>query len=88
MKNLEERLREHFEASIAAKRATLDRALPQVLKAAQALSAILKSGGKILSCGNGGSAADAQHFAAELTGRYERERGPRAGMALTPTPRR
>ena len=81
--NLESRLRGHFEASIAAKRETLAHALPQILKAAQTLSAILESGGKILSCGNGGSAADAQHFAAELTGRYERERGPLAGVALT-----
>ena len=43
----------------------------------------LKSGGKILICGNGGSAADAQHFAAELTGRYKTERGALAGIALT-----
>lgn len=43
----------------------------------------LKSGGKILICGNGGSAADAQHFAAELTGRYKTERRALAGIALT-----
>jgi D-sedoheptulose 7-phosphate isomerase len=43
----------------------------------------LKNGGKALACGNGGSAADAQHFAAELVNRFERERAPLAGLALT-----
>lgn len=45
--------------------------------------ASLVNGGKILACGNGGSAADAQHFAAELVGRYERERQELAAIALT-----
>jgi D-sedoheptulose 7-phosphate isomerase len=43
----------------------------------------LREDGKILACGNGGSAADAQHFAAELINRFERERPPLAGLALT-----
>jgi D-sedoheptulose 7-phosphate isomerase len=43
----------------------------------------LKSGGKVLACGNGGSAADAQHFSAELLGRFERERQELAAIALT-----
>lgn len=43
----------------------------------------LKAGGKIMACGNGGSAADAQHFAAELVNRFEAERAPLAGLALT-----
>ncbi|AWJ85566.1 phosphoheptose isomerase (plasmid) [Azospirillum sp. TSH58] len=43
----------------------------------------LKSGGKVLFCGNGGSAADSQHLAAELTGRYLRDRAPLAAVALT-----
>ena len=47
------------------------------------MSASLKAGGKVLACGNGGSAADAQHFAAELVNRFERERPPLAGLALT-----
>ena len=47
------------------------------------MAASLKAGGKILACGNGGSAADAQHFAAELVNRFERERPPLAGLALT-----
>jgi D-sedoheptulose 7-phosphate isomerase len=45
--------------------------------------ACLKNGGKILSCGNGGSAGDSQHFAAELVGRFERERAELAAIALT-----
>jgi D-sedoheptulose 7-phosphate isomerase len=44
----------------------------------------LSNGNKILACGNGGSAADAQHFAAELIGRFERERLPLPAIALTP----
>ncbi len=83
MNPLEQRFRGHFEASLKAKRDTLDLALPQILAAAQALAGVLRQGGKILSCGNGGSAADAQHFAAELSGRFERERRPLAGVALT-----
>ena len=47
------------------------------------MAAALRAGGKILACGNGGSAADAQHFAAELVNRFERERAPLAGLALT-----
>ena len=54
-----------------------------VARAGALLAASLKSGGKALACGNGGSAADAQHFAAELVNRFERERAPLAGLALT-----
>jgi D-sedoheptulose 7-phosphate isomerase len=51
--------------------------------AAAAMVAALKGGGRVLACGNGGSAADAQHFAAELVGRFERERAAMAAIALT-----
>ncbi len=51
--------------------------------AAESMVAALRGGGKILVCGNGGSAADAQHFAAELVGRFERERRAIAAVALT-----
>jgi D-sedoheptulose 7-phosphate isomerase len=51
-------------------------------QAAQVLSAALKNGNKIMWCGNGGSAADAQHLAAELTGRFVGSRIPLAGLAL------
>jgi D-sedoheptulose 7-phosphate isomerase len=52
-------------------------------RAATLMAAALRAGGKILACGNGGSAADAQHFAAELVNRFERERPPLAAIALT-----
>jgi phosphoheptose isomerase len=81
--NLEARLQSHFEASIAAKQATLAQVLPQLARAAQALAEALRAGHKVLACGNGGSAGDAQHFAAELTGRFERERPGLPGIALT-----
>jgi D-sedoheptulose 7-phosphate isomerase len=54
-----------------------------VAAAAQAMAAALRAGHKVLAFGNGGSAADAQHFAAELIVRYERNRPPRAAIALT-----
>ena len=81
--NVEQRIRSHFDASIKTKQDTLAAQLPAILRASQLLADQLKSGAKILACGNGGSAADAQHFAAELTGRFERERKPLAGIALT-----
>ena len=81
--NLEERLKGHFQASIQAKKDTEAAMIPQLALAARHLAATLKAGHKVLACGNGGSAADSQHFAAELTGRYERERPGLAGIALT-----
>ena len=54
-----------------------------VAHAAQIILGALETGGKILLCGNGGSAADAQHFAAELVGRFETERRPLPAVALT-----
>lgn len=54
-----------------------------LIKAADLLKETQQTGGKILVCGNGGSAADAQHFAAELVGRYKRERQAIAAIALT-----
>ncbi|MBI2383776.1 MAG: phosphoheptose isomerase [Gammaproteobacteria bacterium] len=81
--SLTARLRSHFEASIQAKRDTLAAALPALERASALLAQRLKAGNKVLACGNGGSAADSQHFAAELTGRFERERPGLAGIALT-----
>ena len=54
-----------------------------IARASELLADTLKSGGKVLACGNGGSAADAQHFAAELINRFEVERAPLAAVALT-----
>src|SRR5574343_732289 len=54
-----------------------------VLRAGQMAARTLQQGGKILFCGNGGSAADSQHLAAELTGRFIKDRRPLAAMALS-----
>src|SRR5436309_7883160 len=54
-----------------------------IAQAGLMLAQSLKAGGKALACGNGGSAADSQHFAAELVNRFEVERPPLAGVALT-----
>ena len=54
-----------------------------VINAGERASEVLQKGGKILFCGNGGSAADCQHLAAELTGRFIKDRRPLAAMALT-----
>ena len=72
----------HIEESIAVKKASLSLA-PTIAQGAEILAACLSGGGKVLSCGNGGSAADAQHFSAELLGRFERERRSLAAVALT-----
>jgi D-sedoheptulose 7-phosphate isomerase len=54
-----------------------------ITRAGLLMAHVLREGGKVLACGNGGSAADAQHFAAELVNRFEMERPPLAGIALT-----
>jgi D-sedoheptulose 7-phosphate isomerase len=54
-----------------------------IARAGTLLAEALRGGGKVLACGNGGSAADAQHFAAELLNRFEIERAPLAAVALT-----
>lgn len=56
---------------------------PAVGAAARVLAGVLAAGGKLLFCGNGGSAADCQHLAAELTGRFVHDRRPLAALALT-----
>ena len=60
-----------------------DTLLSSVAKAAEMLEASIESGGKIISCGNGGSHADAMHFAEELTGRYRKNREPIAAIAIS-----
>ena len=71
-------LNEHIE--VAQKTKEL---LPLVEKAGEICIEALKNGGKIILCGNGGSAADAQHIAAELSGRFKKERKALAGIAIT-----
>jgi len=81
--NMVEHLRAHFEEGIEL-RTRMAQTLPaEIARAGEALAHALKSGGKALACGNGGSAADSQHFAAELVGRFERERPGLPGIALT-----
>jgi D-sedoheptulose 7-phosphate isomerase len=63
--------------------AVLDKLSPAVELAAQALARCLSDGGKLMFCGNGGSAADSQHLAAEFTGRFAAERRPLAAIALS-----
>lgn len=72
-----------FDQSISAKQAAKDELSPAITSAIETMVSALKKGHKILSCGNGGSAADAQHFAAELVCRFERERPALAAIALT-----
>jgi len=62
---------------------TTDAMIPDILKATELVVSTLQNGNKVLLCGNGGSAADAQHIAAELTGRYKNERRGLPGIALT-----
>lgn len=56
---------------------------PQIERAASLISEALRSGRKLMLCGNGGSAADSQHIAAEMTGRFVKDRRPLAAMALS-----
>ena len=76
-------LRRHFDEGIELRQKMAQTLPAQIARAGEALAAALQSGHKVLSCGNGGSAADAQHFAAELVGRFERERPGLAAVALT-----
>jgi len=77
------RIEQHFTASLEAKQRTLEAMGPRIAQAAKRLADSLRHGHKILACGNGGSAADAQHFAAELVNRFEIERPGLAAIALT-----
>lgn len=80
---LAERVAAHFAASAELKRAAAAELAAPIAYAIEVMAAALRAGGKVMACGNGGSAADAQHFAAELVNRFERERPPLAGLALT-----
>jgi len=80
---LEQRIEQHFIDSADLKYKAAPLLSKPIADAVQALLSCVTGGGKILACGNGGSAADAQHFAAELVGRFERERPELAAVALT-----
>lgn len=76
------RIRDHFAESAQLKLEAVDRLAPEIARAAGIFTECLFADGKILACGNGGSAADAQHFAAELVGRFERERPELPAISL------
>ncbi len=79
---MDERVLDHFRESLAVKEASAALA-PAISAAGSRMAVSLSEGGKILSCGNGGSAADAQHFSSELLNRFERERAALPAIALT-----
>ena len=76
-------LRSHFEEGIELRRRMAETLPGEIVRAGEALASALKAGRKALACGNGGSAADSQHFAAEIVGRFERERPGMPAVALT-----
>src|SRR5947208_12549397 len=76
------RIRRHFTDSANLKLASVEALAPQIVRAAESMTQCLLADGKILSCGNGGSASDAQHFSAELVGRFERERPELPAISL------
>jgi D-sedoheptulose 7-phosphate isomerase len=77
------RINHQFQASADVKYQAADVLAPTIARAVDTLVGALTNGNKILACGNGGSAADCQHFAAELVGRFERERPELPALALT-----
>jgi phosphoheptose isomerase len=77
------RVKQHFTDSIRTKQQSLDLLAPVIARAAGLISQTLDQGGKILSCGNGGSAGDAQHFSSEMLNRFEMERPGLPAVALT-----
>ena len=80
--NPEQRIRQHFETSAATALKTQATIGLRVADAARRIATVYDNGGKVLLCGNGGSASDALHFSAELLCRYEKERQPLAAVAL------
>jgi len=77
-----QRIRSHFADSAQLKLAAAETLAPEIARAAALMTECLLGDGKILACGNGGSASDAQHFAAEMIGRFERERPELPAISL------
>ena len=77
------RIAAHFSESASVQLEARQALAAPLARSIEKMTAALSAGGKILACGNGGSAADAQHFAAELVNRFEAERPPLAAVALT-----
>src|SRR3954454_4420189 len=80
---INQRILGHFQESADLKLKAASVLAQPIAQAVQLMFTALSNGNKILACGNGGSAADCQHFAAELVGRFEQERLPLPGLALT-----
>ncbi|PHY05909.1 MAG: phosphoheptose isomerase [Alcaligenaceae bacterium] len=80
--DLAAKLTAHFEDNIAATQRSMQTLSEPLLRAIYLCFGCVTNNAKMLACGNGGSAADAQHFIAELVGRFERDRLPLAGVAL------
>jgi D-sedoheptulose 7-phosphate isomerase len=81
--NAEDRVRSHFAASAAVKLDSADALAPVIARAARLVVRCLLANGKVLACGNGGSAGDAQHFSAEMLNRFETERPGLPAIALS-----
>lgn len=81
--NLIDRISRQFADSAQTKLQAAELLAAPIAQAVDAMVHSLMNGGKIMACGNGGSAADSQHFAAELLNRFEKERPPLAAIALT-----
>ncbi|MEY4750508.1 MAG: hypothetical protein RIQ60_2722 [Pseudomonadota bacterium] len=79
---LEQRIQQQFFDSADLKYAAAETLTRPIADAVMAIMGAITSGGKVLACGNGGSAGDAQHFAAEFVGRFERERPGLAAISL------
>jgi len=80
---LHDRIHGHFQASAQTKLDAADALTPLIEQAARLIVHCLTQGNKIMACGNGGSAADAQHFASTMINRFEQERPGLAAIALT-----
>jgi D-sedoheptulose 7-phosphate isomerase len=81
--DLTEHLHRHFDEGVELRRKMAETLPAEIARAGTALATAIKVGRKALACGNGGSAADSQHFAAEMVGRFERERPGMPAIALT-----
>jgi len=81
--SLQERIYQHFTDSIQTKHDALEHLAAPIELAAQTIVQSLLNGGKVLTCGNGGSAGDAQHFSSEMLNRFERERPSLPAIALS-----
>jgi D-sedoheptulose 7-phosphate isomerase len=81
--SLADRIQQQFQDSARTKLDALGAMAAPIEAATRRMVTSLQAGGKVMACGNGGSAADSQHFAAELLNRFEKERPPLAAIALT-----